>query len=148
MTKKMLWFFGPVGLIFGAFFSAAINLMGIAFAVSTLVQSAILNNLAIRRAMGLITEPPPHLEPITLQAKSETSSQPPPPPGSQTLKQRFDKTVQNTKKSINDSMSSMPGMSGTDAKAKAEQNRKKLLKELEDKRKNQRRDEWEKKFKR
>ncbi|ODA82506.1 hypothetical protein RJ55_01013 [Drechmeria coniospora] len=140
MLKNMTYIFGVVGFVGTTFLSAAVNLMTVALGAATLLQSIILNNAAVRRAVGL---PPPPVEAPkkgTYEAPRDGSV----PKG---LRERLTGNLDDMKKGFSEQVTNYTGQySGTEAE-KAERKRKDLLRKLEETRKQQEREEFEKKYK-
>lgn len=142
----MTYVFGVVGFVGTTFLSAGVNLMTVALGASTLITAIVLNNALVRRTVGL----PPHA--ITpAAAPTQTTYEAPrgasdaPEPG---LKERLNSSLNDMKKGMSDQISNYTGTySGTDEE-KAAKKRKELMRRLEDTRKEQEREQFEKKYKR
>lgn len=123
--------------------SAAVNLMGIAFGSATLVTSLITQNAAFRRAVGLA--PLPAIKPLPTKPTYEA------PRASGNLRERLTNSLNDAKKGLGDQVSNFSGGAGTGFNAsdqeKADRKRKDMLRQLEDTRKKQEREEFERKYK-
>ncbi|OAQ65167.1 OXA1-like protein [Pochonia chlamydosporia 170] len=145
MLKTMTYVFGVVGFIGTTFLSAAVNLMTVALGASTLITAIVLNNALVRRTVGL----PPHPTATPAPTTKQTTYEAPraantPEPG---LRERLNTSLNDMKKGMSDQITNYTGTySGTDEE-KAERKRKELIRKLEDTRKQQERDEFERKYK-
>ncbi|KHN94971.1 OXA1-like protein [Metarhizium album ARSEF 1941] len=145
MLKTMTYVFGVVGFVCTTFLSAAVNLMTVALGASTLLTAVVLNNALARRTVGL----PPHPA-ATSPTSNKTTYEAPraaantPEPG---LRERLESSLTDMKKGMSDQITNYTGAySGTDEE-KAARKRKELMRKLEETRKQQERDEFEKKYK-
>lgn len=144
MLKTMTYVFGVVGFIGTTFLSAGVNLMTVALGASTLITAIVLNNALVRRTVGL----PPHPTASSTAPQKTTYEAPraanTPEPG---LRERLESSLNDMKKGMSDQITNYTGTySGTDEE-KAERKRKELMRKLEDTRKQQEREEFEKKYK-
>lgn len=145
MLKTMTYVFGVVGFIGTTFLSAAVNLMTVALGASTLITAIVLNNALVRRTVGL----PPHPTATPTPTTKQTTYEAPraantPEPG---LRERLNTSLNDMKKGMSDQITNYTGTySGTDEE-KAERKRRELIRKLEETRKQQERDEFERKYK-
>ncbi|KOS17088.1 Mitochondrial inner membrane protein OXA1 [Escovopsis weberi] len=171
MLKPMMYIFGTVGFIGTTFLSSAVNLMTVALGASTLLTAMVLDVTPIRRALGLPLQsdiPPPRTIRATASyeapraaaaaaaaapttttptaganpaaAAAEPSAQP-------SMREQLTASLNDMKKGFSDSVSNYTGTyQGTDAE-KAERKRKDMLRKLEEMRRQQERDEFERKYK-
>ncbi|KAM0671169.1 hypothetical protein ACQRIU_001564 [Beauveria bassiana] len=177
MMKPMSWVLGGVGFLFTSFLAAGINVMGIAFAGATLATSLILEIPSLRRRLGLLMGPPPEpassvnartsstaagggsslseLIPkgIRYEAPRGAAVPPPKPTTAQevakplSFAERVNSSFNDAKQGMSQQLGSFGGrMAATDAE-KAERNRKELMQKLEDKRRQQEREEFSRKYK-
>jgi YidC/Oxa1 family membrane protein insertase len=145
MLKTMTYVFGVVGFGATTFLSAAVNLMTVALGASTLITAVVLNNALVRRTVGL----PPHSSTASSTAPKQTTYEAPrvanaPEPG---LRERLNNSLNDMKKGMSDQITNYTGTySGTDEE-KAERKRRELIRKLENTRKQQERDQFERKYK-
>lgn len=142
MLKTMMYIFGTVGFIGTTFLSAAVNLMTVAVGAATLITAVLLNNPTIRRMVNL----PPHVaegpKTVTYEAPRPGTAE-----SNTSLRDRLNTNLTDMKKGFSEQITNYTGQySGTDAE-KAERKRKDLIRKLEETRKEQERDEFEKKYK-
>ena len=141
MLKTMTYVFGVVGFIGTTFLSAAVNLMTVALGAATLLTAIILNNAAVRRLVRL----PAHQE--TPPATVTKATYEAPRAAEAPLRERLNSNLNDMKKGLSDQLTNFTGTySGTDEE-KAERKRKELMRKLEDTRKQQEKDHFEKKYK-
>ncbi|OAA72325.1 Membrane insertion protein, OxaA/YidC [Cordyceps fumosorosea ARSEF 2679] len=173
MMKPMMWVMGSIGFVATTFLAAGVNLMGIAFASATLFTSLILEIPFLRRKFGLLMGPPPNPASATTPSAAAAASSSSIPahipkgiryeaprgaaPPTRTTAEEVVKPLSFTERvnsSLNDAKQGMSQQLGsfggrfaaTDAE-KAERDRKELMKKLEDKRQQQERDEFSRKYK-
>ncbi|PMB69161.1 Mitochondrial inner membrane protein OXA1 [Beauveria bassiana] len=177
MMKPMSWVLGGVGFLFTSFLAAGINVMGIAFAGATLATSLILEIPSLRRRLGLLMGPPPEPASSVNARTSSTAASggsslselipkgiryeaprgaavPPPKPTTAqevakplSFAERVNSSFNDAKQGMSQQLGSFGGrMAATDAE-KAERNRKELMQKLEDKRRQQEREEFSRKYK-
>lgn len=143
MLKTMTYVFGVVGFIGTTFLSAAVNLMTVALGAATLITAVVLNNAVVRRTVGL-----PTLAPQTPAPKQATYEAPraanAPEAG---LRERLNTNLNDMKKGLSDQFSNYTGTYSGTEEEKAEKKRRELIRKLEETRKQQERDEFEKKYK-
>ncbi|KAK2595051.1 hypothetical protein QQS21_007241 [Conoideocrella luteorostrata] len=143
MMKTMMYIFGVGGFIATSFLSAAVNLMTVALGAATLITAVTLNNVIIRRMVGL----PPH--PTETSTQNQTAYEAPraasgPEAG---LRERLNSNLNDMKKGLSDQVSNLTGSYSGTEQDKAEKKRKELIRRLEETRKQQEREEFEKKYK-
>ncbi|TWU70549.1 Flags: Precursor [Metarhizium rileyi] len=145
MMKTMTYVFGVVGFIGTTFLSAAVNLMTVALGAATLITAVVLNNALVRRTVGL----PPHPTTTSSASSQKPTYEAPRTAGTTEpgLRERLNSSLNDMKKGMSDQITNYTGTySGTDEE-KAARKRKELLRKLEDTRKQQEREEFEKKYK-
>ncbi|KAG5932854.1 hypothetical protein E4U53_001166 [Claviceps sorghi] len=149
MLKTMTYIFGVVGFIGTSFLSAAVNLMAVALSSATLLTAIVLNNALVRRTVGL----PPHAGPpssprqVTYEAPragtaSATDSAP-----ETGLRERLNTNLNEMKKGLSEQISNYTGTYTGTEQDKAEKKRRDIIRKLEETRKQQERDEFERKYK-
>ncbi|KAJ6438210.1 OXA1-like protein [Purpureocillium lavendulum] len=142
MLKNMTYVFGVVGFIGTTFLSSAVNLMTVALGASTLLQSIILNIPAVRSVFNLPPAPVDAPKTVTYEAPRGGAAAP-----TGGLRERLTTNLDDMKKGFSEQVTNYTGQyQGTEAE-KAERKRKDLMRKLEDTRKQQERDEFEKKYK-
>ncbi|TQV90853.1 mitochondrial export translocase Oxa1 [Cordyceps javanica] len=177
MMKPMTWALGGIGFLVTSFLTAGVNVMGLSFAGATLITTLILEIPLLRRKFGLLMGPPPSPASAARAASSPAaaaaalSSIPAhipkgiryeAPRGAarpaaritaeevakpQSLAERLNSSLNDAKQGMSQQLGSFGGrMAATDAE-KAERNRKELMQKLEDKRQQQERDEFSRKYK-
>ncbi|UNI18538.1 hypothetical protein JDV02_004801 [Purpureocillium takamizusanense] len=140
MLKNMAYVFGVVGFVGTTFLSSAVNLMTVALGASTLLQSIILNIPAVRSIFNLPPAPADAPKTVTYEAPRATAT----PQG---IRERMSSGLNDMKKGFSEQVTNYTGQhQGTEAE-KAERKRKDLLRKLEETRRQQERDEFEKKYK-
>lgn len=145
MLKTMTYVFGVVGFVGTSFLSAAVNLMTVALGAATLITAVVLNNAVVRRTVGL----PPHDATQTSSAPRQATYEAPraanaPEAG---LRERLNTNLNDMKKGLSDQFSNYTGTYSGTEEEKAEKKRKELIRKLEETRKRQEREEFEKKYK-
>ncbi|POR33794.1 Mitochondrial inner membrane protein OXA1 [Tolypocladium paradoxum] len=143
MMKSMMYIFGSVGFIGTTFLSAAVNLMTVAVGASTLLTAIILNTAVVRRAVGL--PPAPAASAPATKATYEAPRAAGAPQAG--LRERLTSSLDDMKKGVSEQMTNYTGQYSGTEQEKAERKRKDMLRKLEDMRKQQERDEFEKKYK-
>lgn len=149
MMKPLMYIMGPLVVIGTSFLSAGVNLMGIAFGAATYAQAVLLNIPSIRRALNIPTPNLPSTATIPTTAsyqapRGAANSQPAAPSG---LKERLEKQLDEAKKGFSNQMGNMTGRFAATEEEKAEQKRKAAIRSLEEKRKQQEREEFMRKYK-
>ena len=136
---------GGIGFICTIFLSSAVNLMGASFAAATLIFSSIVNTIPVRSALGLPTVPPedPNKK-VTYEAPRAADAA---SASSQGMRERLTASLNDAKKGFSDQMSNYTGTYSSTEQEKAEKKRKELMRKLEENRKTQEREEFEKKYK-
>lgn len=144
MLKTLTYIFGVGGFVATSFLSAAVNLMAVALGAATLITAVVLNNAVVRRTVGL----PPHVtqtssapQQVTYEAPRAANA---PEAG---LRERLNTNLNDMKKGLSDQFSSYTGTYSGTEEEKAEKKRKELMRKLEETRKRQEREEFEKKYK-
>lgn len=144
MLKTLTYVFGVGGFVATSFLSAAVNLMAVALGAATLITAVVLNNAVVRRTVGL----PPHVtqtssapQQVTYEAPRAANA---PEAG---LRERLNTNLNDMKKGLSDQFSSYTGTYSGTEEEKAEKKRKELMRKLEETRKRQEREEFEKKYK-
>lgn len=146
MMKSMMYIFGSVGFIGTTFLSAAVNLMTVAVGASTLITAIVLNAAVVRRAVGL----PP--APVAAAPATKATYEAPRAAGAAAapqagLRERLTSSLDDMKKGVSEQMTNYTGQYSGTEQEKAERKRKDMLQKLEDMRKQQEREEFEKKYK-
>ncbi|KAL3957157.1 hypothetical protein ACCO45_007735 [Purpureocillium lilacinum] len=142
MLKNMTYVFGVVGFVGTTFLSSAVNLMTVALGASTLLQSIILNIPAVRSIFNLPPAPAETPKTVTYEAPRGAAAAAP-----QGIRERMTSSLDDMKKGFSEQVTNYTGQyQGTEAE-KAERKRKDLIRKLEETRKEQERDEFEKKYK-
>lgn len=141
----MMYIFGTVGFIGTTFLSAAVNLMTVALGASTLITAVILNAPAVRRAVGLSVTPVDGAIPAATQAQYEAPR--PSAPGLTGVKDKLNSSLNDMKKSFSEQVGNYTGTYSGTEQEKAEKKRKEMLRKLEDMRKKQEQEEFERKYK-
>ncbi|KAG6006462.1 hypothetical protein E4U21_007006 [Claviceps maximensis] len=155
MLKTMTYVFGVVGFIGTSFLSSAVNLMTVAIGAATLLTAILLNHAVVRRAVGLPPPAPPtspsrqavYEAPRTgtgTAAEDADASASVPEPG---LRERLNTNLNEMKKGLSEQFSSYTGSYTGTEQEKAEKKRREVLRRLEETRKQQEREEFERKYK-
>ncbi|KAG6018492.1 hypothetical protein E4U41_003867, partial [Claviceps citrina] len=150
MLKTLTYVFGVGGFFATSFLSAAVNLMAVALGAATLLTTVVLNNALVRRYIGLPPHPAAPPSPSsprysTYEAPRAAGSTPAAPVAG--LRERLNSNLNDVKKGLSEQISNYTGKySGTELD-KAENKRKELIRRLEETRKQQERDEFERKYK-
>lgn len=145
MMKPMMYIFGGVGFFATTFLSAAVNLMAVAIGASTLATAVVLNNALIRRVVGL----PPHTDAEPSSSKQVTYEAPRDPNKPQpALRDRLNTNLNDMKQGLNEQLASFTGSYSGTEQEKAEKKRRDLMRKLEQTRKQQEREEFDRKYKR
>jgi YidC/Oxa1 family membrane protein insertase len=118
--------------------------MGVSIAGATLIFSGIINTIPVRSALGLPTVPPTGdvTKKVTYEAPRTADAS-----SSQGMRERLTSSLNDAKKGFSDQMSSYTGSYSATEQERAEKKRKELLRKLEENRKVQEREEFEKKYK-
>ncbi|KAG5930083.1 hypothetical protein E4U42_003092 [Claviceps africana] len=143
MLKKLTYVFGAVGFIATSFLSAAVNLMAVALGAATLVTAIILNNAVVRHAVGLPPHAPPTPSPPQATYEAPRAAKAP----ETNLRERLNTNLNDMKKGLSEQFSNYTGSYTGTEEDKAEKRRRELIRKLEETRKQQERDEFEKKYK-
>ncbi|KAJ4148486.1 hypothetical protein LMH87_002952 [Akanthomyces muscarius] len=177
MMKPMAWALGGIGFLFTSFLTAGVNVMGLAFASATLLTSLILEIPALRQRFGLLMGPPPSPASAAKSAASSSAAAASPIPAHipkgiryeaprggfsaanvrtttaeevvkpASFTERVNTSFADAKQGMSQQLGSFGGRFAASDAEKAERNRKELIKKLEDKRKQQERDEFSRKYK-
>lgn len=152
MMKPLMYIMGPLVAVGTSFLSAGVNLMGIAFGAATYAQALLLNIPSVRRALNIATPNLPTNASIpttaTYQApRAGAKSQPAAPSAPAGIKERLQSQLDEAKKGFNNQMGNMTGRYAATEEEKAEQKRKAAIRTLEEKRKQQEREEFARKYK-
>lgn len=177
MMKPMAFALGGIGFLFTSFLTAGVNVMGLAFASATLLTSLVLELPVLRRNLGLLMGPPPspasaakaaapnnsaaaasipaHIpkgiryeaprSAASAAAARTTTAQEVTKPLSFT--ERVNSSFNDAKQGMSQQLGSFGGRFAASEAEKAERNRAELMKKLEDKRQQQERDEFSRKYK-
>lgn len=173
MMQPMIIALSTIGLLVTSFLSAGVNLMGVAFATATLSTSLVLEIPALRRSLGLLMGPPPAPATAAKTAASLTAadlsnvpkgiryeaprgaSAPAPEPTTAeevtkplSMSERLKTSYEDARQGMSQQLGSFGGRFAASEAEKAERNRKELIKKLEEKRQQQERDEFNRKYKR
>lgn len=138
MLKSMTYIFGVVGFVGTTFLSSAVNLMTVALGASTLVQAVFLNIPAVRTAFGLPSAVAAEPAKVTYEAPRAA------PTG---IRERLSSNIDDMRKGLSEQVTNYTGQYQGSETEKAERKRQDLLRRLEDTRKQQERDEFERKYK-
>ncbi|KAG6011404.1 hypothetical protein E4U43_008340 [Claviceps pusilla] len=145
MLKTMTYIFGVVGFIGTSFLSAAVNLMTVAIGAATLLTAIVLNNPIVRHAVRL---PPLASPPSPSSSPRQAIYEAPRAGGPETgLRERLETNLNDMKKGLTEQFSNYTGTYTGTEQDKAEKKRKELIRKLEETRKQQERDEFERKYK-
>lgn len=145
MLKPLMYIFGTVGFVGTTFLSAAVNLMTVALGFSTLVTAVILNNPTVRRSFDLpmvADDAAPKTTAAAAQYEAPRAA-----PANTGFRERMTSSLGDMKKGLTDQVNNYTGTYSGSEQEKAERKRRELLRKLEDNRKQQERDEFEKKYK-
>ncbi|UKZ72637.1 hypothetical protein TrVFT333_000270 [Trichoderma virens FT-333] len=145
MLKPMMYIFGTVGFVGTTFLSAAVNLMTVALGGSTLLTALILNIPSIRRSLGLPNGPVD--EAVAPQKTIQYEAPRTETPGMAGLRERLTSSLDDMKKGVSESVSNYTGTYSGTEQEKAERKRRELIRQLEDTRKKQEREQFELKYK-
>lgn len=144
MLKKMKFVLAPVMFIGTSFLSSAVNLMGVALAIATLISQAALNNNAIRRSLGispLIPPPPPAQPAIPAMGVYEAPRQ------AESVRDKLSNNLTEIKDGFRSTVDKMTGQVSGSAEEQAEKKRRQMIQKLEEKRAQQEREHFEQKYK-
>ncbi|KAK5993775.1 Mitochondrial inner membrane OXA1-like protein [Cladobotryum mycophilum] len=164
MLKPMMYIFGSVGFIGTTFLSSAVNLMTVSLGAATLLTALLLNITSIRRALNLpiltsdAAAPNPNkpsyeaprtipTTATTVATTATTTTATTSQPAITGVREQLTNSLNDMKKGFSESIGSYTGTyQGTDQE-KAERKRKDMIRKLEQMRKDQEREEFEKKYK-
>ncbi|QUC22725.1 uncharacterized protein UV8b_06966 [Ustilaginoidea virens] len=147
MLQKLTYVFGFVGFIGTSFLSAGVNLMTVALGASTLVTSIVLNNPTVRSKVGLSPHPRVETPSSSAAAAAATATQASYEAPRQPLRDRLNNHLDEVRKGFSEHLANYTGAQGATQQEKAEQKRRELIRKLEDTRKQQEREEFERKYK-
>lgn len=152
MMKVMMYGFGAIGFVVTAYMSAGINLMTAAFSTSTVISAVILNNNTVRRSLGLASHTPvdaaaapttPTYQAPRAAAVAEAAAD----ASSQGLRGRASGALKDLTSGLSEQISSVTGKHAATEEEKAAKKRRELMKKLEQTRKSQEREEFDRKYK-
>lgn len=151
MMKVMMYGFGAIGFVVTAYMSAGINLMTAAFSTSTCISAVILNNNAVRRSLGLAGHEPVDSAAApstpTYQAPRAAVAEAAADASSQGLRGRASGALKDLTSGLSEQISSVTGKHAATEEEKASKKRRELMKKLEQTRKTQEREEFDRKYK-
>ncbi|KAG5975343.1 hypothetical protein E4U55_007744 [Claviceps digitariae] len=163
MLKTMTYVFGVVGFVGTSFLSAGVNLMTLAVGFATLLTTTLIHNGVVRRAVGLpptasLTTTPKQAAYLPTQATYEatpdsspadpsSAADPSAPAPESSLRDRLNNNLNDMKKGFSEQVGNMTGTYQETELEKAEKKRREIARKLEETRKQQEREEFEKKYK-
>jgi hypothetical protein len=145
MMTKVSYVLVPIMLIFTSYLSAAVNLMGTAFGIATLVSTALLNNNTVRRAFQMPLLEPPALTPkVAAVPARQYATKVYTPDG---IRERLTGGLEDVKKGWSDSVAKATGGAKLSEADKSAKKVKETLAKLEQTRREKERAHFEEKYK-